>query len=111
MSQSQSQDFQLLQLLIRYNGAQTDLEKVNASKDLFDFIQENMEIINTPELYEITRSTAEQILDHIDHLLFFSDIDKTILMDTQQSVSSFYYYDDIFNEELENDYLNTYLED
>ncbi len=111
MSQSQSQDHQLLQLIINYNAAGTDLEKINTSKALFDFIGEHIELVNTPELYQVTRSVAEDILDNIDNLLFFTDIDKSILLDLQESVSIFYYYNETYNEDCENDYLNSYLED
>ena len=111
MSQTQTQDQQLLQLLINYNTAQTDLEKINTSKILFDFINENIELINTPQLYQITRSVAEQMLDSIDDILFFTDVDKSILLDAQESISAFYYYNEKYDDECENDYLNTYLED
>ena len=113
MSTRQIQDTQLLQLLITFNGAKNDLEKITATKELFDFIGEHMDIIDTPELQQFTRETAEQILDDIDSILFFTDIDKSLLFDTQQSVSAVYYYEEPYEDEdeLENDYLNTYLED
>ena len=106
------------------------LRKIKCATRLYKYISKNITYIESscfnisPDLFNIINRNAENLMDGIDFLLIKKNTciyRRMILLDALEKISSVYYrwnpdnYDDYdnydYDEELEHDYLNTYLED
>jgi hypothetical protein len=112
----------ILELIKKCENVSDTLEEMYFTQDFFDYIESNIDFIESssflephsrPEFYRIIKHTSEQMMDKIDSLLLSESLtanDKTVLLDTMESISSVYYtWFPI--EDYEHDYLNSYLED
>jgi hypothetical protein len=112
----------ILELIKKCENVSDTLEEMYFTQDFFDYIESNIDFIESPsflephsrpEFYRIIKHTSEQMMDKIDSLLLSESLtanDKTVLLDTMESISSVY-YTWFPTEDCEHDYLNSYLED
>jgi hypothetical protein len=112
-----------VRLLHSCDTAVDDIEEVQYTKKLFDYIHKNMKYIESPpflkphllvEFYNLTKEVGEDMMDLIDSLLVEPECtleQRQILLDSLESISSVYYTWFPDNDDCEHDYLNSYLED
>jgi hypothetical protein len=115
--------FKITRLLNLCDTAVDDIEEVQYTKKLFDYIHKNMRFIESSyflkshllvHFYNLTKQVAEDMMDLIDSLLVERNCtleERHILLDGLESISSVYYTWFPENDECEHDYLNSYLED
>lgn len=113
----------IVRLLNSCDSAVDDIEEVQCTKKLFDYIHKHMKYIESPrflkphlvvEFYNLTKEVGEDMMDLIDSLLVEPECTpehREILLDTLESISAVYYTWFPDNDECEHDYLNSYLED
>jgi hypothetical protein len=113
----------IVKLLHSCDSAVDDIEEVQYTKKLFDYIHKHMKYIESPrflkphlvvEFYNLTKEVGEDMFDLIDSLLVEPECtleQREILLDTLESISAVYYTWFPDNDDCEHDYLNSYLED
>jgi hypothetical protein len=113
----------VVKLLAKCDNAKTDIDEVRFTKQLYDYIYQHMDYLESNcflehkdivGFYNMFKSLSEEMMDKIDVLLIDQNCtleNKTLLLDTMESISIIYYKWFPENDELENHYLNTYLED